>query len=762
MSVAQGTRFGPYEIMAVLGAGGMGEVYRAHDERLGREVAIKVLPPELAADPDRLRRFEQEARAASALNHPNILTVYDVGAHEGAPYLVTELLEGESLRERLRNGALPARKAVELAAQVCAGLAAAHEKGIVHRDLKPENLFVTSDGHVKILDFGIAKLAAPKVREGLEGPATEVDATEAGMMLGTLGYMSPEQVRGLRCDHRTDIFAFGCVLYEMLSGKRAFSGETAADTITAILSKDPAPLDGPSSAVPPGLQGIVQRSLEKRSEDRFSSAHDLALALNAVAGTLLTGRSPSDALAGSIVVLPFENLSPDPENAYFADGLTEEIIADLAKVRALRVISRTSAMLLRGSKKNVPTIARELKVRYVLEGSVRRAGQSLRITAQLIDAAADTHLWAEKYTGTFDDVFDMQEKVSRAIVDALRLELTPQEHQRIAERPIPNVYAYECYLKARREIWRLDGPSLDKAMEYLEQGLRAVPDNPLLLAGVGYVHFQRVNMGFAQEDSLRKAEAFATRALELAPDLSHGHLVLGLIAAWHRGMIKTAIAHFDQVLKADPNDQDALRWSGMFHAFVGRTAEAASMGERVIAMDPMSPMSYMPLAFSHWLDGRFDAALTVWERACRVDPGNPIVRLVGVHLLIPMGRHEEAIAMAERGEQEEQPTIFHRLALLWRYALVGDREKALSWMTPEALQTCRRDFVYSWYMACAYVMLGDADTTLDWLENAIELGFLNHRYLGEIDPILAPLRGDPRFRALMARAKEKQAEFETC
>jgi TolB-like protein/Tfp pilus assembly protein PilF len=548
----------------------------------------------------------------------------------------------------------------------------------------------------------------------------------------------------------------------MLSGKRAFSGETAADTITAILSKDPAPLDGPSSAVPPGLQGIVQRSLEKRSEDRFSSAHDLALALNAVAGTLLTGRSPSDALAGSIVVLPFENLSPDPENAYFADGLTEEIIADLAKVRALRVISRTSAMLLRGSKKNVPTIARELKVRYVLEGSVRRAGQSLRITAQLIDAAADTHLWAEKYTGTFDDVFDMQEKVSRAIVDALRLELTPQEHQRIAERPIPNVYAYECYLKARREIWRLDGPSLDKAMEYLEQGLRAVPDNPLLLAGVGYVHFQRVNMGFAQEDSLRKAEAFATRALELAPDLSHGHLVLGLIAAWHRGMIKTAIAHFDQVLKADPNDQDALRWSGMFHAFVGRTAEAASMGERVIAMDPMSPMSYMPLAFSHWLDGRFDAALTVWERACRVDPGNPIVRLVGVHLLIPMGRHEEAIAMAERGEQEEQPTIFHRLALLWRYALVGDREKALSWMTPEALQTCRRDFVYSWYMACAYVMLGDADTTLDWLENAIELGFLNHRYLGEIDPILAPLRGDPRFRALMARAKEKQAEFETC
>ena len=228
-------------------------------------------------------------------------------------------------------------------------------------------------------------------------------------------------------------------------------------------------------------------------------------------------------------------------------------------------------MLLRGSKKDVPTIARELNVRYVLEGSVRRAGQSLRITAQLIDAAADAHLWAEKYTGTLEDVFDMQERVSRAIVEALKLELTPQEQQRMAERPIPNIHAYECYLKARREIWRFVGPSLDKAMEYLEQGLRAVPDNPLLLAGVGYVHFQRLNMGVGSEDSLGKAETFATRALELAPDLPQAHVVLGLITSWHRGMIKTAIAHFDQVLSADPNDQDALKWSGVFYAYVGRT-----------------------------------------------------------------------------------------------------------------------------------------------------------------------------------------------
>jgi serine/threonine protein kinase/Tfp pilus assembly protein PilF len=778
MSLGHGTRLGPYEIAGPLGAGGMGEVYRAHDTRLGRDVAIKVLPAEFANDPDRLRRFEQEARAASVLDHPNILAVHDVGsaslpfrgtgeksrgAGEVVHYLVTELLEGESLRERLRNGALPVCKAVELAVHVASGLAAAHEKGIVHRDLKPENLFVTRDGRVKVLDFGLAKQFLPQAT----GAQTELrtqdmaHGTETGVLLGTVGYMSPEQVRGEPADSRSDIFSFGCVLFEMLSGQKAFQRETAVETLNAILKEDPPALVYPSGSIPSNLGRIVRRCLEKRPENRFASAPDLHFALQSLLQAPALEPAAKEPAEKSIVVLPFENLSPDPDNAYFADGLAEEIIADLAKVRALRVISRTSAMLLRGSKKDVPTIARELRVRYVLEGSVRRAGQSLRITAQLIDAAADTHLWAEKYTGTVEDVFDMQEKVSRAIVEALRLELTPQEHQRMAERPIPNLYAYECYLKARREILRFVRPSLDKAMEYLEQGLRAMPDNPLLLAGMGYVHFQRVNMGFAQEDSLWKAEDFATRALELAPDLAQGHLVLGLMACWHRGMIKTAIAHFEQVLATDPNDLDVLRWSSMFYAHVGRLAQAASIGERVIAIDPMSPTGYLPLVFTHWLGGHFDLALGLWEQACKVDPGNAVCEVTGVFFLIPMGRHEEAFALAERAEKEEPLTIIHRLALLLRYAFVGERAKALSWMTPEALQTCRRDFSFSLNVACAYVMLDDVDTALDWLENAIERGFLNHRYLGDIDPILAPLRGDHRFQALLARAKERQAEFET-
>jgi serine/threonine protein kinase len=282
MTVCAGSRLGPYEILALLGAGGMGEVYRARDTRLGRDVAIKVLPAGFATDPERLGRFEQEARAVAALDHPNILAIHDAGSHEGSPYIVTELLEGESLQARLQTGALPPRKAIEVAVQLCSGLAAAHEKGIIHRDLKPANVFIRKDGHVKIVDFGLAKLVENRLRpEEVAQAPTLTEATGVGVALGTVGYMAPEQVRGLPVDHRADVFALGCVLYEMLSGQRAFKGPTPADTLSAILSKDPPSLSGPGSDIPPALQGIVSQCLEKRPEDRFSSAHDLALALQA-------------------------------------------------------------------------------------------------------------------------------------------------------------------------------------------------------------------------------------------------------------------------------------------------------------------------------------------------------------------------------------------------------------------------------------------------------------------------------------------------
>ncbi|PWB71669.1 MAG: hypothetical protein C3F15_12465, partial [Holophagae bacterium] len=759
MSLAQGTHLGPYEILAPIGAGGMGEVYRAHDPRLGRDVAIKVLPRVFADDVERLRRFEQEARAAGSLNHPNILSIYDIGTHEGSPFLVMELLPGQNLAERLRTGALPVDAALDLATQIAQGLSAAHQQGIVHRDLKPANLFITTGERLKILDFGLAK-QCPATSPG---PQTELPtqdlagSTQAGVLLGTVGYMSPEQARGQPADKRSDIFSFGCVLYEMLGGRPPFSRGSVAETLSAILTEQPPPLGGPSGPVASRLERIARRCMEKRPQDRFGSAAELWSALEGVAQAPALETRPQEPPDRSIVVLPFENLSPDPGNAFFADGLTEEIIADLSKVRALRVISRTSAMHYRGTTLPLPAIARELNVRYVLEGSVRRAGNNLRITAQLIEAATDGHLWAEKYSGTVDDVFDMQERVSRAIVEALKVELTPQESRRLADRPIENAYAFECYLKARREILRFDAPSLENALEYLEEGLRVLPDNPLLLAGVGYAHIQRVNIGVGQEESLEKAEAFASRAIYLAPELPQGHLVLGLTAILHRGMTRAAIEHYKHALAAEPNNPDALRWLGMFCTYLGKSHEALALSNRAVAIDPMSPRMFVPLAYCHWHDGRFEAALAVLEHAGSINPNDPstkLVRAIGVPLLFYLGRDDEAAALVESVEKDEPPTIFGHLSVLWRCAFSGDRKKISTLLTSEVLKTCRRDFEYSWDLACVYAKLGDADSALAWLENAVELGFLNHRFLAEIDPVLAPLRGDPRFEALMARARE--------
>ncbi len=448
MTLAPGLRLGPYEILGQLGAGGMGEVYRARDPRLARDVAIKVLPAELVQNPDRRRRFEREAKAAGALNHPNVLVIFDVGNDDGVPYVVSELLEGETLRQRLGGAALPQPEAVELAVQIASGLAAAHGKGIVHRDLKPENLFVTTSGLAKILDFGLAKVAPPADSEA--ETVTGASATEPGKILGTLGYMSPEQLRGGRADHRSDIFSFGAVLYEMLSGIRPFHGESAADTMTAILAKDPAELASLGIGAAPELSRIVMRCLAKTPDGRFQSAPDLAFALKelstsavSLSATLLT---PVDDRP-SIAVLPFANLSADPEQAFFCDGMAEEVINALARVEGLRVVARTSSFAFREKQEDIREIGRRLDVRNLLEGSVRRAGDRLRITTQLISVADGSHLWSERFDRRLEDVFAIQDEIALATVEKLEVELLHRERKAIRRHRTANIDAYNLYLE---------------------------------------------------------------------------------------------------------------------------------------------------------------------------------------------------------------------------------------------------------------------------------------------------------------------------
>ena len=469
ITLSAGAKLGRYEILAPLGAGGMGEVYRARDGRLGREVAVKVLPEAVADDPVSLARFEREARAVAALPHPNIVAIHDVG-HEGRIwYAVLELLEGRTLRDILEGGPMPWRRAVEIAVPVAEALAVAHARGIVHRDLKPENLFLTADGRAKILDFGLARHLAPEASDDT-GAATAGQVTQPGIVMGTLSYLSPEQARGEAVDGRSDIFSLGSVLYEMLTGRRAFTAATASETLVAILRDQPPAPAALGVSVPAEVWEVIRRCLEKSVERRFQSASDLAFALSSLGRQERGGSQPIPAAAGaiSVAVLPFRNLSPDKENEYFSDGMTEELMNALAQVPGLRVAARTSSFAFKERREDVRAIGERLGVRSVLEGSVRRAGDRLRITAQLVNAADGYQVWSETYDRDARDVFAVQDEIARAIVERLRAKLGLSGGEALVKRGTEDPEAYNLYLKGRYFWNRRSLESSRRAIGYFE------------------------------------------------------------------------------------------------------------------------------------------------------------------------------------------------------------------------------------------------------------------------------------------------------
>jgi len=626
-----GMHLGPYEILGLIGAGGMGEVYRARDTRLARDVAVKVLPAEFAGDPDRLRRFEQEARAVAALNHPNIVAIHDIGSHEGAPYIVTELLEGESLREKLTGSPLPPRKVLGVAIQVASGLAAAHEKGIVHRDLKPENLFVTSDGHVKILDFGVAKLAPRRAQPDVAMLPTVIGGTDPGIVMGTAGYMSPEQVRGQAVDHRSDIFSLGCVLYEMVTGRRAFDRPTAADTMAAILTEEPPEPANLAVPVPPALSRVVAHCLEKRPEDRFSSANDLSFDLQAIladtSGTRAApGRAPLNkrrvlavALAGvallavisvlfvklrpagpragpaapkKIVVLPFENLGA-PEDAYFTAGMAEEITSRLANVQGLGVISRTSAVQYDRRGKTVKQIGSDLGVDYVLEGSVRWERSTghesrVRITPQLIRVADDTHVWSDRYERVIADVFAIQSEVAQNAVKAMGVALLPSEQTALKAVSTSDLEAYDLYLRAN-ELYNGGGDRqhVEGALQMYQAALDRDPRFAQALAGLAESHLSMYWYYYDRsQERLAQGKAAATRAVELRSDLAETHTALGHYFYWALLDYPRALSEFSAALKIQPNNSDALFGIGTVLRRQGSWGEAAEAMSKALEFDP--------------------------------------------------------------------------------------------------------------------------------------------------------------------------------
>ena len=735
---------GKYNILQKLGEGGMGIVYKAKDTKLGRTVAIKFLSSDLIRDKGAKKRFIQEAKAAAALNHPQICTIYEVDIAEGQTFIAMENIEGQSIRDKLKTGPLAIDEAKDIALQVAEGLKEAHEKGIVHRDIKPANIMLTEKGQVKITDFGLAKLS------------WGVDLTKTSTIMGTVAYMSPEQAKGEEIDHRTDIWSLGAMLYEMLTGERPFKKSQEHALIYEILNEDPPPVTSLRPDIPSHIEKVVENALSKKLSKRYQNVNELIQDL--MQSPVITFPKAEK----SIVVLPFENLSPDPEQEYFCNGMTEEIISDLSNIQSLLVISRTSAMMLKGTRKSMKTIGRELDVQYVLEGSVRKAGNDLRITAQLIDATKDAHLWAEKYSGTLDDVFDIQEKVSQSIVDALKLKLGPEEKKEISKKPTRNVQVHECFLRAKHEIYSYTKESLKKGIKTLQNGLELYGENSLLFATLGEAYYLLFDAGYVTDEAvLDKAEEFARKALALEPDSAYGYKLSALLERG-RGSLVEACKNIKKAYDAEPNESIIMMHTAAFlGAYAGKSSISNPLFDKLLEIDPLSQINYIFFGFNRYMEGHFDEAIELVSKSYRMAPEFMWNRYWLAKFFAANKQFNKAFELIDEAVNTEGiDKIIKELLQFLKYVLVGEREKALEALSDETKKYTWNDPDFSFIMPGYYAVLGEKDKAFRWMEHAIDRGFINYPFYSTVYPLLENIRGEERFKKLMKRVKHEWENFE--
>lgn len=743
------SRLGPYEVISALGAGGQGEVYRARDPRLNRDVAIKVLPEHLSQDQDALLRFEREARAIAALSHPNVLTIFDVGSDRGTHYVVTELLEGDTLKTRLTQRPMTWRDASEVGRALAEGIAAAHGRAIIHRDLKPGNVFLTSDGRVKILDFGLAHFeqalsAADDARTG--------NLTATGAVLGTVGYMSPEQVRGSFAGPGADIFALGCILYEMLSGRRAFDGATSAETLSSILRDTPSGLTSTGSAIPAELERLVFHCLEKQPERRFQSARDLAFALTAIV-------EHRDALPGadlregvtSIAVLPFVNASRDPDTEYLSDGITESIINSLARLSRLHVTPRSTVFRYRDERLDPQDVGRTLNVRAVLTGRVVQRGERLVVAAELIDVIKGSQLWGERYNRRLADIFALEEDIARRISETLRMKLTGQEERLLAKRFTDDHEAYQLYLKGRRHWIKRTPDQLKQGAEYFQLAIAKDPGYALAYAGLAdcYTVLSAYAMTPPRE-SWAKAKAAAAAAIELDPELAEGHTSLGIIRAVVDWDFDTALNELQRAADLNPAYWIARHWYGLVLIMCGRHEEADRQIRQAWELEPRSPVVAFAAAVISICSRRYDQAVERASRGVECDPDHPLLRLYLGVAYEQLSRYEEAIRhMQLAAERLNASTVTGQLA--HAHARSGNRREAKN-LLDTILEQATQGPVDYYAVAIGHVGLGDVDGAFRWLETACQnRGVGSLTLLVKGDPRLDGVRSDPRFGRILQR-----------
>jgi len=784
MILTPGTRLGSYEILSPLGAGGMGEVYRARDHRLDRDVAIKVLPEAFASDPEALRRFEREAKAVAALSHPNILAIHEFGDSGGVRFAAMELLEGETLRDRLKRAALGWRKAAEIAAAIADALTAAHAKGIVHRDLKPENIFLTSGGLVKVLDFGIAQVSLKRpVREPAADAETELVHTTPGVVMGTVGYMSPEQLRGEPVDGRSDIFSLGCLLYEMVSGQKAFGRKSAAESITAVLKEDPPELAGSGRQVPTDVDRVITHCVEKRPEERFQSARDLAFALRTIASTtgvfpavakapqgkrhkaiwaagaamvllglfffwLLTGQSNK---ARSVAVLPFVNASGDPNAEYLSDGITEGIINNLARLPNLAVMSRSSVYRYKRPDVDPQAAGRELKVEAVLMGRVTRRGEQLSVSAELVETRSNRQIWGEQYNRGLTDVMAIQEQISQEISDKLRVRLTGEDKKLLSKRFTENSEAYGLYLKGRY-AWNkqtLDG--MQTGIEFFQQAIKKDSHYALAYAGLAdaYALLADYNVLPAKE-VMPRAKTAAMKALEIDDAIPEAHASLGWAKLTLDWDWPGAEKEFKRSIELNPNYATAHEWYGEYLTTAGRGDEARASMKRAQEIEPASLPISVAVASTFYYTRQYDQAIDQCRRALLMDP-----QFKGAHVFLGRALEQkesyaEAIAELKQALQLSEGDSNELAALGQAYAQSGNRAEAQKTLG-ELKQRSARTYVQPMWIAAIYAALGDKEEAINWLRQAVGDRSVWLIYL-RVEPSFDSLRQDPRFTDLVRQA----------
>jgi serine/threonine protein kinase/Tfp pilus assembly protein PilF len=779
MPLTAGDRLGPYEILALIGAGGMGKVYRARDTRLDRDVAIKILPDHLAGDPQSLARFERETKAVAALSHSNIVALHDVGRDEGVSYAVTEFLEGEDLRNRLRRGPLPWRKAVQIGIAIAEGLSAAHSKGIIHRDLKPENIFLTAGDGVKILDFGVARWRVANPSPDETSARTE---TAPGTVLGTVGYMSPEQVRGRVADAPSDIFSLGCVLYEMIEGKRAFARQTPAQTLAAILEDNPPPVTQSEKQIPPEMDRVIARCLEKNPRERIQSARELSFALNellsgAVASLPLHSRlglrritligaafmalfaaavvykfnfpaKPVDFLA----VLPFVNAGGSADMEYLSEGITESLINSLSQVPNLAVMSRNSVFRYKAREADAQAAGRSLKVQAVVTGRVVQRGDSLLVSAELIDVRNGRILWGERYNRGLGDILGVQEEISSEISSKLRLRLSGEDQKRLTKRYTQNSEAYQLYLKGRYHWNKRTPDGFRKGIDFFQEAIEADPNYAPAYAGLADSYSIMANYGHGltpPKEAWAKAKRAAEKARQIDDTFAAAHGALATGAYLYDWDWATADKEFKRALELDPNSSLAYHWYAHYLMTMGRAPEALQAGRRALELDPLDLPINAHQGWHYLCVGQYDKAIESLKKTVEMEPGFPTAhRYLGL-VYEQNGRLPDAIAEFEKTVHLIGGST-SMLALLGHAHAAAIQKIQAQNILEQLSALAKEKYVSPYLVGAIYAGLGQKDDAFSYLDRAYEErdSWMTHL---KLDRRLDGLRADRRFTELLQR-----------